>query len=177
MPKLKLITYGCQANDLDSERITGLLLREGFTLTEQEEEADLIVLNTCAIREKAEHKVYSRLGSFQALKRQRAGLKIGICGCVAQQEGQALLNRFPYLDFVVGPASSPLFQRCFRPGRREEWRRREQPATPTRLTRPFSVEAASGPGSASWRDVIASVPFAWFHSRGPRAQPTPSGDY
>lgn len=103
MPKLKLITYGCQANDLDSERITGLLLREGFTLTEQEEEADLILLNTCAIREKAEHKVYSRLGSFQTLKRQRAGLKIGICGCVAQQEGQALLNRFPYLDFVVGP--------------------------------------------------------------------------
>lgn len=103
MPKLKLITFGCQANDLDSERITGLLLREGFTLTEQEEEADLILLNTCAIREKAEHKVYSRLGSFQALKRRRAGLKIGVCGCVAQQEGQALLNRFPYLDFVVGP--------------------------------------------------------------------------
>jgi tRNA-2-methylthio-N6-dimethylallyladenosine synthase len=103
MPKFKLITYGCQANDLDSERITGLLIREGFSLTEQEEEADLILLNTCAIREKAEHKVYSRLGSFQALKRQRAGLKIGVCGCVAQQEGQALLNRFPYLDFVVGP--------------------------------------------------------------------------
>lgn len=103
MPKFKLITYGCQANDLDSERITGLLIREGFTRTEQEEEADLILLNTCAIREKAEHKVYSRLGSFQAMKRQRVGLKIGVCGCVAQQEGQALLNRFPYLDFVVGP--------------------------------------------------------------------------
>lgn len=114
MPKLKLITYGCQANDLDSERITGLLLREGFTLTEQEEEADLILLNTCAIREKAEHKVYSRLGSFQALKRRRAEMKIGVCGCVAQQEGQALLNRFPYLDFVVGPgqitAIPPLLQ-------------------------------------------------------------------
>jgi tRNA-2-methylthio-N6-dimethylallyladenosine synthase len=103
VPKLKLITFGCQANDLDSERITGLLLREGYTLTEREEEADLILLNTCAVREKAEHKVYSRLGSFQALKRQRAGLKIGVCGCVAQQEGQALLDRFPYLDFVVGP--------------------------------------------------------------------------
>ncbi|MBZ0159687.1 MAG: tRNA (N6-isopentenyl adenosine(37)-C2)-methylthiotransferase MiaB [bacterium] len=103
MSKLKLITFGCQANDLDSERISGLLLREGYTLTEREEEADLILLNTCAIREKAEHKVYSRLGSFQILKRERAGLKIGICGCVAQQEGQALLNRFPYLDFVVGP--------------------------------------------------------------------------
>lgn len=104
MPKLKLVTFGCQANDLDSERITGLLLREGYTLTEQEEEADLILLNTCAVREKAEHKVYSRLGSYQALKRRRAGLKIGVCGCVAQQEGQALLNRFPYLDFVVGPS-------------------------------------------------------------------------
>ncbi len=104
MPKLKLITFGCQANDLDSERITGLLHNEGYTLTEREEEADLILLNTCAIREKAEHKVYSRLGSFQALKRERAGLKIGICGCVAQQEGQVLLNRFPYLDFVVGTA-------------------------------------------------------------------------
>jgi tRNA-2-methylthio-N6-dimethylallyladenosine synthase len=103
VPKLKLITFGCQANELDSERITGLLLREGYTLTEREEEADLILLNTCAIREKAEHKVYSRLGTFQVLKRQRVGLKIGICGCVAQQEGQALLKRFPYLDFVVGP--------------------------------------------------------------------------
>jgi tRNA-2-methylthio-N6-dimethylallyladenosine synthase len=114
VPKLKLITFGCQANDLDSERITGLLLREGYTLTERDEEADLILLNTCAVREKAEHKVYSRLGSFQALKRQRAGLKIGVCGCVAQQEGQALLDRFPYLDFVVGPgqltAIPPLLQ-------------------------------------------------------------------
>lgn len=103
MPKLKLITYGCQANELDSERIAGLLAREGYELIEREEDADLILLNTCAIREKAEQKVYSRLGTFQALKRRREGLRIGICGCVAQQEGQVLLNRFPYLDFVVGP--------------------------------------------------------------------------
>jgi tRNA-2-methylthio-N6-dimethylallyladenosine synthase len=103
MPKLKLITYGCQANELDSERIAGLLAQEGYELIEREEEADLILLNTCAIREKAEQKVYSRLGTFQLLKRRKKGLRIGICGCVAQQEGQALLNRFPYLDFVVGP--------------------------------------------------------------------------
>ncbi len=103
MPKLKLITYGCQANELDSERIAGLLAQEGYELIEREEEADLILLNTCAIREKAEQKVYSRLGTFQLLKRRKEGLRIGICGCVAQQEGQALLNRFPYLDFVVGP--------------------------------------------------------------------------
>ena len=104
MPKLKLITFGCQANELDSERIVGLLAREGYELIERDEEADLIILNTCAIREKAEQKAYSRLGTFQELKRRKKGLRIGICGCVAQQEGQALLNRFPYLDFVVGPA-------------------------------------------------------------------------
>ena len=103
MQKLKLITYGCQANELDSERIAGLLALEGYELIDREEEADLILLNTCAIREKAEQKVYSRLGTFQALKRQKKSLRIGICGCVAQQEGQALLDRFPYLDFVVGP--------------------------------------------------------------------------
>ncbi len=103
MPKLRLITFGCQANELDSERIAGLLAREGYELIEREEEADLILLNTCAIREKAEQKVYSRLGTFQALKRRREGLRIGVCGCLAQQEGQALLNRFPYVDFVVGP--------------------------------------------------------------------------
>ena len=104
MLKLRLITYGCQANELDSERIAGLLGREGYELIEHDEEADLIILNTCAIREKAEQKVYSRLGTFQELKRRKRGLRVGICGCVAQQEGQALLNRFPYLDFVVGPA-------------------------------------------------------------------------
>jgi tRNA-2-methylthio-N6-dimethylallyladenosine synthase len=103
MLKLKLITYGCQANELDSERIAGLLALQGFELIEREEEADLILLNTCAIREKAEQKVYSRLGTYQALKRRKSGLRIGICGCIAQQEGRALLDRFPYLDFVVGP--------------------------------------------------------------------------
>lgn len=103
MLKLKLITYGCQANELDSERIAGLLGKEGYELVERDEEADLIILNTCAIREKAEQKVYSRLGTFQELKRLKGNLRIGICGCVAQQEGRALLSRFPYLDFVVGP--------------------------------------------------------------------------
>ncbi|MGH7428931.1 MAG: MiaB/RimO family radical SAM methylthiotransferase, partial [Candidatus Methylomirabilaceae bacterium] len=114
MPKLKLITYGCQANALDSERIAGLLAREGYELIEREEEADLILLNTCAIREKAEQKVYSRLGTFQALKRERGGLRIGICGCIAQQEGQALLDRFPYLDFVVGPGQLTAIPRLLR---------------------------------------------------------------
>ena len=116
MPKLKLITFGCQANELDSERIVGLLALEGYELIERDEEADLIILNTCAIREKAEQKAYSRLGTFQELKRRKKGLRIGICGCVAQQEGQALLNRFPYLDFVVGPAQLTSIPRLLRDG-------------------------------------------------------------
>lgn len=116
MPKLKLITFGCQANELDSERIVGLLTREGYELIERVEEADLIILNTCAIREKAEQKAYSRLGTFQELKRRKKGLRIGLCGCVAQQEGQALLNRFPYLDFVVGPAQLTSIPRLLRDG-------------------------------------------------------------
>ena len=116
MPKLKLITFGCQANELDSERIVGLLAREGYELIERDEEADLIILNTCAIREKAEQKAYSRLGTFQELKRRKKGLRIGICGCVAQQEGRALLNRFPYLDFVVGPAQLTSIPRLLRDG-------------------------------------------------------------
>jgi len=116
MPKLKLITFGCQANELDSERIVGLLAREGYEIIERDEEADLIILNTCAIREKAEQKAYSRLGTFQELKRRKKGLRIGLCGCVAQQEGQALLNRFPYLDFVVGPAQLTSIPRLLRDG-------------------------------------------------------------
>ena len=116
MPKLKLITFGCQANELDSERIVGLLAREGYELIERDEEADLIILNTCAIREKAEQKAYSRLGTFQELKRRKKGLRIGLCGCVAQQEGQTLLNRFPYLDFVVGPAQLTSIPRLLRDG-------------------------------------------------------------
>ena len=102
MRKLKLVTFGCQANELDSARIAGLLAREGYALTEDEGEADLIILNGCSIRDKAEQKLYSRLGSLQALKAQHPGLRLGVAGCLAQREGEGLLRRFPYLDLVVG---------------------------------------------------------------------------
>lgn len=103
MPKLKVITFGCQANELDSERIAGLLASQGYQAAEALEEADLIILNTCSIREKAEQKVYSQLGKLQILKRQKAGLVLGLSGCLAQQEGERLKKRFPYLDLVAGP--------------------------------------------------------------------------
>jgi tRNA-2-methylthio-N6-dimethylallyladenosine synthase len=102
MPNLKLITFGCQANQLDSERIAGILFREGFRLTEQEEEADLIILNTCSIRQKAEEKFYSQLGRLGVQKRRKPILEIGICGCIAEQEGEGLRLRFPFVDFVLG---------------------------------------------------------------------------
>ena len=105
MAKLKLITFGCQANEADSEKIAGVLAEEGFELTETAEDADLILLNTCSIREKAEHKVYSLLGTYQKLKTLRPHLKIGLCGCLAQREGEQLKTRFPYLDLVAGPGA------------------------------------------------------------------------
>jgi tRNA-2-methylthio-N6-dimethylallyladenosine synthase len=102
MPKVKVVTFGCQANELDSARIAGVLAKEGYTFTEDEGEADLVILNGCSIREKAEQKLFSRLGTLQALKAENPRLRLGVAGCLAQREGAGLLRRFPYLDFVVG---------------------------------------------------------------------------
>lgn len=102
MPKVKVVTFGCQANELDSARIAGILSKEGYTLTEDEGEADLVILNGCSIREKAEQKLFSRLGTLQALKAKNPQLRLGVAGCLAQREGAVLLRRFPYLDLVVG---------------------------------------------------------------------------
>jgi tRNA-2-methylthio-N6-dimethylallyladenosine synthase len=102
MPKVKLVTFGCQANELDSARMAGILARQGYTLTEDEAEADLVILNGCSIREKAEQKLFSRLGTLQALKANNPRVRLGVAGCLAQREGESLLKRFPYLDLVVG---------------------------------------------------------------------------
>jgi tRNA-2-methylthio-N6-dimethylallyladenosine synthase len=97
-------TWGCQMNELDSQRMAGQLMQLGVLPTRRPEEADIILLNSCSVREKAEQKVYSRLGEYRLLKRRRDDLLIGLCGCVAQQEGERALERVPDLDFVVGPA-------------------------------------------------------------------------
>lgn len=102
MRKLKIVTFGCQANELDSARIAGLLARDGYSLTDEDSEADLIILNGCSIRDKAEQKLFSRLGTLQSLKTRQPGLRLGVAGCLGQREGEALLRRFPYLDLVVG---------------------------------------------------------------------------
>lgn len=94
-------TYGCQMNEHDSEQILRLLEKTNYLETRDAREADLILINTCSVREKPEQKVYSALGRFKGLKEKR-GTIIGVAGCVAQQEGRRLLDRIPYLDLVIG---------------------------------------------------------------------------
>jgi len=105
MPKLHLITYGCQMNEYDSERVAGLLRDERYELTETAQDADLILLNTCAIREKCEDKVFSRLGELKHLKRERPHVLIGVMGCMAQLWQGKILQRAPSVDLVFGSAA------------------------------------------------------------------------
>jgi tRNA-2-methylthio-N6-dimethylallyladenosine synthase len=97
-------TWGCQMNDLDTQRLSGSLKLRGYRRVEDESQADLILLNTCSIRDKSEHKVFSRLGRFRELKAEK-NVQIGVCGCVAQQEGEAIRKRAPWVDFVMGPGN------------------------------------------------------------------------
>ncbi|TDK50594.1 tRNA (N6-isopentenyl adenosine(37)-C2)-methylthiotransferase MiaB [Antarcticimicrobium luteum] len=103
--KLYIKTYGCQMNVYDSERMAEALGGQGYVETKTPDDADMILLNTCHIREKAAEKVYSELGRFKGLKAARPDLKIGVAGCVAQAEGQEIMRRQPLVDLVVGPQS------------------------------------------------------------------------
>ena len=105
--KLHIKTYGCQMNVYDSERMAGLLAPLGYALTDMVDDADMVLLNTCHIREKAAEKVYSELGRINKVKEsRRAGggtMILGVAGCVAQAEGEEVLRRAPYVDMVFGP--------------------------------------------------------------------------
>ncbi len=102
--KLFIRTFGCQMNEYDSEKISGVLAAaEGLAPAANAEQADVIVFNTCSVREKAQEKVFSDLGRVQHLKRANPGLMIAVGGCVASQEGGAIVERAPYVDVVFGP--------------------------------------------------------------------------
>jgi tRNA-2-methylthio-N6-dimethylallyladenosine synthase len=97
-------TFGCQMNEYDSDRMADVLAAaDGYERCEQPEDADLILFNTCSVREKAQEKVFADLGRVKHLKRRRPGLVIGVGGCVASQEGRAIVARAPYVDLVFGP--------------------------------------------------------------------------
>ena len=107
MRKVFVKTYGCQMNVYDSERMSDALFKDGYQKTDNPEDADLLLLNTCHIREKAAEKVYSELGRIRQLKEalaeQGRELMVGVAGCVAQAEGQEIIRRAPIVDVVIGP--------------------------------------------------------------------------
>jgi len=102
--KLYIKTFGCQMNEYDSEKMADVLREShGFELTEKPEDADLLLVNTCSIREKAQEKVFSELGRWRSFKEKNPGIVIGVGGCVASQEGEGISKRAPYVDMVFGP--------------------------------------------------------------------------
>ncbi len=102
--KLYLITYGCQMNEYDSTKMASVLeASHGYTRTQDPDEADLLLLNTCSVREKAQEKVFSELGRWKDWKAAQPGRVIGVGGCVASQEGEAIARRAPMVDLVFGP--------------------------------------------------------------------------
>lgn len=103
--KVYFKTYGCQMNVYDSERMADSLGKAGFVPTGEAEDADLVILNTCHIREKATEKIYSELGRYKKHKAKNPDLRVAVAGCVAQAEGEEMIRRQPLVDFVVGPQS------------------------------------------------------------------------
>ena len=101
--KVLIETYGCQMNEADTELMYGLLRKQGYELTTEQSEADVVLLNTCAVRERAEERIFGRLGWLKDLKRKKPDLVLGVTGCMAERMREKLVERTPYVDLVVGP--------------------------------------------------------------------------
>ncbi len=122
--KLYIKTMGCQMNEYDSDKMADVLREShGYELTADATEADLLLVNTCSIREKAQEKVFSELGRWRPLKEKRQGVMIGVGGCVASQEGEGITRRAPYVDLVFGPQTLHRLPELI-----EETRARKRPA-------------------------------------------------
>ncbi|MEM6794291.1 MAG: tRNA (N6-isopentenyl adenosine(37)-C2)-methylthiotransferase MiaB, partial [Acidobacteriota bacterium] len=139
-------TWGCQMNELDTQRMSGQLMEQGILPTRKPQDADLILLNSCSVREKAAQKAYSRLGEYRLLKKDRPHLMIGFCGCVAQQEGESAVRRVKDLDFVIGPGRVGELHQIL------EQRRRSDEAVvatgfPEAATRNYAIDSLSREGT------------------------------
>src|SRR2546428_2193813 len=106
-PKFLIRTFGCQMNEHDSERIAGVLVADGMVPTEELGDAQVIVLNTCAIRENADNKLYGNLGHLKPLKQARPDLRIVVAGCLAQKDQGVIQRKAPWVDVVVGTHALP----------------------------------------------------------------------
>lgn len=133
MKRVYIKTFGCQMNENDTEKVYSLL-RDSFQPTDNPEEADLILINTCSVREKPEQKLYSEIGRFKELKKRKPWVIIGAMGCVAQQEGERLLERFPFLDLVLGTQGFYQINRAI-----EEVKNQRKPVVLTELKEDFQI--------------------------------------
>ncbi len=164
-----LETFGCQMNVHDSEKVIGTLEQQGYAQVETEEAADLILYNTCSIRDKAEQKVFHRLNDYKALYRQ--GKRFGVLGCVAQQEGERIFERAPYVSLVAGSASyrklpEMLVQIEQGATRVTGWTTGRQMRHSRRSSRRAQIRIADT--SRSLRAATSSVLTALFRTRGAR---------
>ena len=101
--RLFVETYGCQMNEADTELITGLMRHRGYSLAESAEAADVVLLNTCAVRDKAEQRIFGRLGWLKTLKRDNPDLVLGVAGCMAERMRDNIVEKAPFVDLVIGP--------------------------------------------------------------------------
>ena len=142
---LHIETFGCQMNERDSEIMAQLMAAEGYLTTAAPEEADLIVVNTCSIRGKAEQKAMSLLGRYRKLKKKNPRLVVAVAGCVAQQEGVALLERMGHLDLVVGPQEIYQLPELVAAVRNGAGQRCATGQSPAFVIPPFLPELGNGP--------------------------------
>lgn len=174
-PRYFIQTYGCQMNVHDSERMAGMLENLGYDATDAPEGADVILLNTCAVRERPEHKLYSELGQIRLLKAENPNLVIGVAGCMAQREAQTIRRRVPEVDILLGPRNLhhlPTLVRRARSGENSDGLDLEcdpTPATPVRRTSAISayVDIIFG---CNFKCTYCAVPSA----RGPEVSRRPS---
>lgn len=121
--KIWIETFGCQMNQLDSELIVGRMKREGYALTDRQEEADVLLFNTCSVREHAEERAMSHAGGLKHLKRRRPDVVVGMVGCAAQRMGDEIFDRLPHVQLVVGPRKFGAIPRLVEEVRRTGLRR------------------------------------------------------
>ncbi len=165
-PRYWIQTYGCQMNVHDSERMAGMLEDLGFDATEHAEQADVILLNTCAVRERPEQKLYSDLGRLRTLKAANPNLVIGVAGCMAQREADSIRRRVPEVDILLGPRNLhhlPMLVRSAQNGGARDGLGLEVDPTPVTPVRRSSATSA-------WVDVIFGCNFKCTYCAVPSAR-------
>ena len=179
MPGLVYIkTFGCQMNEYDSGKMHDVLeAAHGMARTEDPAQADVLLVNTCSVREKAQEKVFSLLGEWRRYKEQRPHVVIGVGGCVASQEGEGITARAPYVDLVFGPQTLhrlPEMLRGLKQTGRAADRRELSGDREVRPSARSRARTGRPPSSPSWKAAANTAPFAWCHIPAARKSAAPS---